>query len=354
MDPAALQVLISRLTGIAEEMGAVLQRAAFSPNIKERADCSAALFTAGGELLVQAEHIPVHLGSMPAAVRAAIDACGDVVGPGDQIIAERPVRRRHASERRDARRAVLRRRRASSGWAANRAHHADLGGMAPGSMPPDAVHIAQEGLRIPPVVLSDGVAEVLVASSRTPEERRGDLDAQVGANRLGVTRLAELAGAPFDEIVDYGERRMRAALRALPGRTLVAPRTCSTPPARARSSSTRRASRSRSSLDGRRGDVRLHRHRRPAARHGERGRGGDRERGRVRVADRDRSDDPGERRRVATGARRSRRPARSSRPSSRPRSARATSRSASASPTCACARSRRSRPTGSVPRARER
>ena len=77
LDPASLQVLISRLTGIAEEMGAVLRRAAYSPNIKERADCSAALFTAGGELLVQAEHIPVHLGSMPASVRAAIDALGD-------------------------------------------------------------------------------------------------------------------------------------------------------------------------------------------------------------------------------------------------------------------------------------
>ena len=215
MDPAALQVLISRLSGIAEEMGAVLQRAAFSPNIKERADCSAALFTADGDLLVQAEHIPVHLGSMPAAVRAAIDACGVIVEPGEQIVLNDPyaggthlndvtlVAPCFASGR-------------IVGWAANRAHHADLGGMAPGSMPPDAVHIAQEGLRIPPVVLSDAVAAVLVASSRTPEERRGDLDAQVGANRLGVTRLAELDGAPFDEIVEYGERRMRAALRALP------------------------------------------------------------------------------------------------------------------------------------------
>ena len=95
-DAASLQVLISRLTGVAEEMGAVLQRAAFSPNIKERADCSAALFTAGGELLVQAEHIPVHLGSMPAAVGAAIDACGTRVVPGDQIIIlmGHPVRER--------------------------------------------------------------------------------------------------------------------------------------------------------------------------------------------------------------------------------------------------------------------
>ncbi len=90
MDAASLQVLVSRLTGVAEEMGAVLQRAAFSPNIKERADCSAALFTADGELLVQAEHIPVHLGSMPAGVRAAVDACGDTVGPDDQIVLNDP------------------------------------------------------------------------------------------------------------------------------------------------------------------------------------------------------------------------------------------------------------------------
>src|SRR4051812_27141046 len=91
LDPASLQVLIARLTGVADEMGAVLRRAAFSPNIKERADCSAALFTAGGELLVQAEHIPVHLGSMPASVRAAIDAFGDgSLQPGDQIILNDP------------------------------------------------------------------------------------------------------------------------------------------------------------------------------------------------------------------------------------------------------------------------
>src|SRR5437762_7910280 len=90
LDAASLQVLISQLTGIAEEMGAVLRRSAFSPNIKERADCSAALFTAAGELLAQAEHIPVHLGSMPASVQAAIGALGDLVRPGDQIILNDP------------------------------------------------------------------------------------------------------------------------------------------------------------------------------------------------------------------------------------------------------------------------
>src|SRR5882762_4836889 len=90
LDPAGLQVLVSRLVGVADEMGAVLRRAAFSPNIKERADCSAALFTADGELLVQAEHIPVHLGSMPASVRAAIDALGPSLVAGDQVILNDP------------------------------------------------------------------------------------------------------------------------------------------------------------------------------------------------------------------------------------------------------------------------
>jgi N-methylhydantoinase B/oxoprolinase/acetone carboxylase alpha subunit len=215
LDPAALQVLISRLTGVAEEMGAVLRRAAFSPNIKERADCSAALFTATGELLVQAEHIPVHLGSMPAAVRAAVDACGDRVGAGDQIVLNDPYAGgTHLNDVTLVAPCIA--DGTLVGWAANRAHHADLGGATPGSMPPDAVHIAQEGLRVPPVVLDEGVAALIVAASRTPAERRGDLDAQVGANRLGAARLAELADEPFDQVVAYGERRMRAALAALP------------------------------------------------------------------------------------------------------------------------------------------
>jgi N-methylhydantoinase B/oxoprolinase/acetone carboxylase alpha subunit len=220
LDPASLQVLISRLTGIAEEMGTVLRRAAYSPNIKERADCSAALFTATGELLVQAEHIPVHLGSMPASVRAAIDALGDQVLPEQQVVLNDPFA--GGTHLNDV--TLVAPCFAGSelvGWAANRAHHADLGGMAPGSMPPEAVDIQQEGLRVPPVLLTPDVAEVVVTSSRTPDERRGDLDAQRGANRLGVARLFELvaqldATAPLSEVVDYGERRMRAALTALP------------------------------------------------------------------------------------------------------------------------------------------
>jgi N-methylhydantoinase B/oxoprolinase/acetone carboxylase alpha subunit len=220
LDPASLQVLISRLTGVAEEMGAVLRRSAFSPNIKERADCSAALFTAGGELLVQAEHIPVHLGSMPASVRAVIDAVGELDGPlrpGDRLILNDPFAGgTHLNDLTLVSPCFV--GGALSGWVANRAHHSDVGGMAAGSIPPDATEIYQEGLRIPPARLVPEIEALLVANSRTPEERRGDLDAQVGANSVGAARMAEIlaSGAPVDEVVAYGERRMRAALAALP------------------------------------------------------------------------------------------------------------------------------------------
>ena len=223
LDPASLQVLIARCTGIAEEMGAVLQRGAFSPNIKERADCSAALFTASGELLVQAEHIPVHLGSMPAAVAAALDVCGLNVRPGDQIIANDPYAGgTHLNDVTLV--APVFAEGVIVGWAANRAHHTDLGGTAPGSMPPDAVEIHEEGLRLAPVILDHVIEAQLVASSRSPDERRGDLAAQVGANTIGAARLAELVTRlggpePLDEVVAYGERRMRAALLDLPNGT---------------------------------------------------------------------------------------------------------------------------------------
>src|SRR5688500_17682323 len=145
LDAASLQILISRLTGIAEEMGAVLRRAAYSPNIKERADCSAALFTADGELLVQAEHIPVHLGSMPASVAAAIGALGDSLRPGDQVVLNDPFAGgTHLNDLTLVAPCFTASDRLV-GWAANRAHHADVGGMAPGSIPADAVEVFQEG-----------------------------------------------------------------------------------------------------------------------------------------------------------------------------------------------------------------
>jgi N-methylhydantoinase B/oxoprolinase/acetone carboxylase alpha subunit len=215
VNAAGLQVLIARLTGIADEMGAVLRRAAYSPNIKERADCSAALFTADGTLLVQAEHIPVHLGSMPAAVRAAIGAQGSRIGPGDQVIVNDPFAGGTHLNDVTLVAPVFADDGTLLGWVANRAHHADLGGMAPGSMPPDATEIHQEGLRVPPVLCTPEVEAIFVAASRTPEERWGDLDAQRGANRLGAARLRALGPQPLAEVVAYGERRMRAALAEL-------------------------------------------------------------------------------------------------------------------------------------------
>jgi len=220
LDAAALQIMISRLGGVADEMGEVLRRAAYSPNIKERADCSAALFTAAGELLAQAEHIPVHLGSMPASVLAAIGLVAGDPRPDDEIVVNDPFAGgTHLNDITLVMPCFV--GSELVGWVANRAHHADVGGIAPGSMPPDAVDIAEEGLRLPPTRLDEEVAELIVTSSRTPAERRGDLDAQRGANRLGVERMRAVVDAlgsiaPLAEVLDYGERRMRAALAELP------------------------------------------------------------------------------------------------------------------------------------------
>ena len=218
LDAAGLQILMARLAGIADEMGVVLRRAAFSPNIRERADCSAALFTPSGELLAQAEHVPVHLGSMPASVAAALEAVAAWDRPvedGDQVVLNDPFAGgTHINDVTVVAPCLV--AGTLVGWVANRAHHADVGGMVPGSIPPEATESVQEGLRLPPVRLTADVAAILAANSRTPQERRGDLDAQIGANRIGVARLAALAGEPLDEVVDYGERRMRAALGVLP------------------------------------------------------------------------------------------------------------------------------------------
>jgi N-methylhydantoinase B/oxoprolinase/acetone carboxylase alpha subunit len=189
--------------------------AASSPNIKERADCSAALFTATGELLAQAEHIPVHLGSMPASVAAAI-----ATGARTEMLLNDPFAGgTHLNDLTMVAPAIV--DGVLVGWVANRAHHADVGGTASGSMPPDALTVDEEGLRLPPTPVDHDSLERVVRASRTPEERRGDLDAQRGANRLGVQRLVELVRAiggtaAFAEILGYGERRMRAALRDLP------------------------------------------------------------------------------------------------------------------------------------------
>jgi N-methylhydantoinase B/oxoprolinase/acetone carboxylase alpha subunit len=219
MDPATLAVLLARLSGIAEEGLAVLRRSASSPNIKERVDCSTALFTADGELLAQSESIPVHLGSMPASVRAVIDTVGALEAGAQAVVNDPYAGGTHLNDVTVV--APVHHGGALVGWVANRAHHADVGGTVPGSIPADATHIDEEGIRLSPLRLTDAVRDQFIAASRTPDERAGDFDAQVGANGVMAQRLAELIAedAALDEVIAYGERRMRAALNALPDGT---------------------------------------------------------------------------------------------------------------------------------------
>jgi len=220
LDPIALQVATGALRAACEEMGAVLVRSAHSANIKERRDCSTALFDPAGEMVMQAEHIPVHLGAMPAAVAAVLDrdhAAGaswvlnDPYAGGTHlpdITVVTPVL--HDGE-------LL-------GFAAARAHHADVGSPTPGSMPADSRTLADEGVVIAPRVLDAAAVEELAARMRQPGQRRADLRAQLAANRVGALRLRELArrigaGALREAtaaVLDYAERRTRACLAALP------------------------------------------------------------------------------------------------------------------------------------------
>jgi N-methylhydantoinase B/oxoprolinase/acetone carboxylase alpha subunit len=216
IDPASLAVLLARLGGVAEEGLAVLRRSASSPNINERVDCSTAVFGAQGELLAQSESIPVHLGSMPASVRAVIGALG-ALERGEQAVVNDPYAGgTHLNDVTVV--APVHHDGVLVGWVANRAHHADVGGTAPGSIPADATHIDEEGIRLAPTKLDDDVRARFLAASRTPAERAGDFDAQAGANRVMAERFAEVIaeGWPLDEVLAYGERRMRAAVAALP------------------------------------------------------------------------------------------------------------------------------------------
>lgn len=232
VDPVTLEVSRSRLAQVADEMGIVLRRTAYSPNIKERADCSAAVFVPSGEMLAQAEHIPVHLGSMPASVAAVIDRFGDGIQPGIQYAVNDPFSGgTHLNDLTLVLPVFVGRR--LIGWAANRAHHADVGGEAPGSMPSGATTVDQEGHRVTPIAaVQDGqwlpdFLDPFLAATRTPAERRGDLAAQLGANEAGAARIRELAEATgFDRfalvaaaLLEYGERRMRAAIAELPDGT---------------------------------------------------------------------------------------------------------------------------------------
>jgi N-methylhydantoinase B len=210
-----LQVLGSALRSIAEEMGAVLIRSAFSANIKERRDCSTALFDGRGRMIVQAEHIPVHLGAMPDAVAAVM-----LRDPGldDVFVLNDPFSGgTHLPD-------VTLVSRTEVGYAVSRAHHADVGGTEPGSMPAGSRTLADEGVVIPPTRLDDGLLADLVARMRNPEERRGDFRAQLAAHALAARRVAELCERrgresvveAMDELFDYSERVVRAAIARLP------------------------------------------------------------------------------------------------------------------------------------------
>jgi N-methylhydantoinase B len=213
--PVELQVLGSGLRAIAEEMGAVLVRSAFSANIKERRDCSTALFDESGRMVTQAEHIPVHLGAMPEAVAAVREHDPE---PGEPWILNDPYAGgTHLPDLTIVTRTPL-------GYAVTRAHHADVGGSDPGSLPAGSTTLAEEGVVLPPTRLDEAALERLVGQMRNPEERRGDLRAQLAAHHLAERRIAELCakrgrervGAAMEELLAYSERVVRSALENLP------------------------------------------------------------------------------------------------------------------------------------------
>jgi len=219
-DPVEVQITAGALASICEEMGAVLIRSAHSANIKERQDCSAAVFTASGEMVMQAEHIPVHLGSMPASVRAV---AGKSHAPGVSWFLNDPYAGgTHLPDITVVTPAF--RSGELIGFAANRAHHADVGGSVPGSMPADSTTLAEEGVVIPPRVLDQQSITETVALMRQPGQRRADLRAQLAANRAGVARLEALAATrgtrelaeAMNSVIDYAELRTRAEVEKIP------------------------------------------------------------------------------------------------------------------------------------------
>ncbi len=225
-DPIRIELFHNLFASIAEEMGAALQRSAYSPNIKERRDFSCAVFDARGNLVAQGDHMPVHLGSMPASVRAVLD---DVPpAPGEMGLVNDPFRGgTHLPDL-----TLVSPLYGPAGpvfYLANRAHHSDVGGMSPGSMPL-ATEIYQEGLRLPPVRFIKGgepdpdILRLILANVRTPAEREGDLMAQVAANRVGERRLAALiarhggdvVSAYAGHLVEYAARLMSDLIESIP------------------------------------------------------------------------------------------------------------------------------------------
>jgi N-methylhydantoinase B len=213
--PIQLQVIGASLRSIADEMGAVLIRSSFSANIKERRDCSTALFDERGRMIAQAEHIPVHLGAMPDAV-AAVMRLG--LEPRQVAILNDPYTGgTHLPDVTLVSRTVV-------GFAVTRAHHADVGGIEPASLPAFSRTLEEEGVILPPQLLTELVLERFVEATRQPEERRGDLRAQLAAHRLADRRLDELCArrgrdrvaSAMDELFAYSERMVRAAIGKLP------------------------------------------------------------------------------------------------------------------------------------------
>jgi N-methylhydantoinase B len=216
LDPVTLRVASGALRAACEEMGAVLIRASHSANIKERRDASCALFSPEGHLVMQAEHIPVHLGAMPAAVAAVLGedhapdvswVLNDPYSGGTHLPDITVITPAFAGD-------------GLIGFAANRAHHADVGGPTPGSMPADSKTLEDEGVVIEPQRLDEDAIERLAGQMRQPAQRRADLRAQLAANRTGVSRLKELhermpLAEAMEATIEYAERRTRAALEAL-------------------------------------------------------------------------------------------------------------------------------------------
>ena len=236
-DPVKLEIFKHLFAAVADEMGMVLRKASFSPNIKERRDFSCALFDPQGRMVAQAAHIPVHLGSMPLSVRSAVDHFTGDLHPGDVVILNDPFQGgTHLPDITMVSPVFLPGQKGNAqpeslpiGFVASRAHHSDVGGMTPGSMP-IAHEIFQEGLIIPPVKLvragkmNPDLLNLILANVRTPRERQGDISAQIASNQRGADRLIEMvARYGTDDIIEtenqliaYTERMTRALIRSMP------------------------------------------------------------------------------------------------------------------------------------------
>jgi N-methylhydantoinase B len=229
VDVITREVIRGGLEYIAEEMGIILRNAAYSTNIKERMDHSCALFDYKGRMLAQAEHIPVHLGAMPIAVRSIEEKFAGEIHSGDSFILNDPyLGGTHLPDITIITPIFIKKELA--GYSVSRAHHNDIGGMAPGSMPGNATEIFQEGLRIPPVKfatkgeINHDILDIIMTNSRTPKIRKGDLMAQLSSNWTGEKRLQELIEQKgmdiyklaVDDILNYSEKRFLAILSEFP------------------------------------------------------------------------------------------------------------------------------------------